>query len=150
MRTDHQYLGESKNVPTNKELWSRAKAAAGKKFSKHSAYKMAWASKWYKSKGGGWKVDESVDLTEELKIIVLEDLRDWFEEKWKRITTSGKIAGECGTSKDKTDPDRCLPANKAHSLTRAERAATAKKKRTKSGRKQVVSNTKKAKVKVKR
>ena len=45
-----------KNVPTNKALWSRAKAAARAKFDVYpSAYANAWASKWYKSKGGGWR-----------------------------------------------------------------------------------------------
>lgn len=83
-----------------------------------------------------------------IKEMIEEDLRDWFKQKWKRVTSSGKVAGECGTSKDKSNPDRCLPAAKAYSLSKKERAATAKKKKTKSkgGRKQFVANTKKAKV----
>lgn len=72
------------------------------------------------------------------------ELKKWREQKWVRITTSGDIAGPCGTSKNKNNPDRCLPITKAQSLTRAERAATAKKK--KASGKQFVSNTKKAKV----
>jgi hypothetical protein len=45
----------SKATPSNPALWSRAKAAARKKFDVYpSAYANAWASKWYKSKGGGW------------------------------------------------------------------------------------------------
>ena len=92
-------------------------------------------------------------LEESIRIIIQEmieeDLRKWFKQKWKRVTSSGKVAGECGTSKDKSNPDRCLPAAKAYSLSRKQRAATAKKKKTKSkgGRKQFVENTKKAKVK---
>jgi len=77
-----------------------------------------------------------------------ESLRDWFKkEKWVRISTSGDIAGPCGTSKNTKNPDRCLPKAKAQSLTKAERAATARKKKA-AGKKgaQVVSNTKKAKV----
>ena len=77
-----------------------------------------------------------------------ESLRDWFKkEKWVRITTSGDIAGPCGTSKNTKNPDRCLPKAKAQSLTKAERAATARKKKA-AGSKgaQVVPNTKKAKV----
>lgn len=90
-------------------------------------------------------------LDEALKEIILEDLRDWLKQKWKRVTSSGKVAGECGTSKDTSNPDRCLPASKAYSLSKKERAATAKKKKSKSkgGRKQFVPNTKKAKVKTK-
>lgn len=55
-----QYIIE-KNVPTNPELWSRAKSMAKQKFDVYpSAYANGWASKWYKSKGGGWKsLDES-------------------------------------------------------------------------------------------
>ena len=44
------------NSPTNPSLWSRAKSLAKKKFDVYpSAYANAWASKWYKSKGGSWK-----------------------------------------------------------------------------------------------
>jgi hypothetical protein len=47
---------EEENQPTNPALWSRAKALAKKKFDVYpSAYANGWASKWYKSKGGGWK-----------------------------------------------------------------------------------------------
>lgn len=47
---------KGKSVPTNPALWSRAKSAAKKKFDVYpSAYANAWAAKWYKSKGGGWK-----------------------------------------------------------------------------------------------
>lgn len=45
-----------KNVPTNPSLWSKAKSLAKSKFDVYpSAYANGWASKWYKSKGGGWK-----------------------------------------------------------------------------------------------
>jgi hypothetical protein len=45
----------SKAKPTNAALWSKAKSAAKAKFKVYpSAYANAWASKWYKSKGGGW------------------------------------------------------------------------------------------------
>ena len=85
----------------------------------------------------------------EVQNITLESLRDWFKkEKWVRISSSGNIAGDCGTSKNKKNPDRCLPKAKAQSLSKAERAATARKKKAagKKG-KTVVANTKKATVK---
>ena len=85
----------------------------------------------------------------EVQNITLESLRDWFKkEKWVRISSSGNIAGPCGTSKNKKNPDRCLPKAKAQSLSKAERAATARKKKAagKKG-KTVVANTKKATVK---
>lgn len=76
------------------------------------------------------------------------ELKKWRDQNWVRIGTDGKIKGKCGTSKDKKNPDRCLPAAKARSLSKKDRAATAKKKKS-AGRKgkTVVSNTKKAKVK---
>ena len=72
-------------------------------------------------------------------------LKDWVNEDWVRINSSGKIAGECGTSKNKKNPDRCLPRAKANSLSKAERAKTARKKK-REGRKgkTVVKNTKAA------
>ena len=44
------------------------------------------------------------------------ELKKWRDQKWVRIGTDGKIKGECGTSKDKKNPDRCLPIAKARSL----------------------------------
>jgi hypothetical protein len=54
---------DEKNVPTNPELWSRAKSLARSKFDVYpSAYANGWASKWYKEKGGNWKsVSEAKD-----------------------------------------------------------------------------------------
>ena len=80
--------------------------------------------------------------------ITLESLRDWFKkEKWVRISSSGNIAGPCGTSKNKKNPDRCLPLAKARSLSKRQLAKTARKKKA-AGRKgkQFVSNTPAAKV----
>jgi len=74
-------------------------------------------------------------------------LTNWFKEDWVRIGSDGKIAGKCGTSKNKKNPDRCLPRSKAESLTKSQRAATAKKKKAAGAKgKTVVANTKKAKV----
>ena len=74
------------------------------------------------------------------------ELKKWRDEKWVRIGLDGSIKGECGTSKDKKNPDRCLPLAKAKSMTKAERAATANKKKKEGKRKQFVSNTKAARV----
>ena len=56
-----------KNVPTNPELWSRAKSLARSKFDVYpSAYANGWASKWYKGKGGSWKsVSEAKEVGDE-------------------------------------------------------------------------------------
>jgi len=77
-------------------------------------------------------------------------LAEWRRQNWVRIGTDGSIKGPCGTSKDKKNPDRCLPKSKAQSLSKAERAKTARKKKA-AGRKgkTVVANTKKARVSMK-
>ena len=77
-------------------------------------------------------------------------LKKWRDEKWVRIGTDGSILGACGTSKDKKNPDRCLPMSKAKSLSKSERASTAKKKKSEGKKgKTVVANTPKAKVRLK-
>ncbi len=90
----------------------------------------------------------SADMQAFMRELIKESLRDWFKkEKWVRISSSGNIAGPCGTSKNKKNPDRCLPKAKAQSLTKGQRAATAaKKKKAGAKGKTVVKNTKKAKV----
>ena len=75
------------------------------------------------------------------------ELKKWLKQDWVRIGTDGKIKGPCGTSKDKKNPDRCLPRAKANSLSQAERASTARKKKKAGAKgKTVVGNTPAAKV----
>jgi len=51
-----EFSEERKNEPTNPSLWKKAIALAKKKFDVYpSAYANAWASKWYKGEGGGWR-----------------------------------------------------------------------------------------------
>ena len=76
-------------------------------------------------------------------------LKDWVKQDWVRFGTDGKIKGKCGTSKDKKNPDRCLPRSKANSLSQSQRATTAKKKKREGAKgKTVVKNTKPATVKM--
>ena len=80
----------------------------------------------------------------------MSQLAEWRKQNWVRIGIDGSIKGPCGTSKDKKNPDRCLPKRKALSLTKAERASTARKKKAGGAKgKTVVSNTPKAKVRSK-
>jgi len=88
------------------------------------------------------------EVNKKIERLLDESLRDWFKkEDWVRIDTQGNITGKCGTMKNKKRPSRCLPRAKANSLTKSERAATARKKKAggKKG-KQYVKNTKDAKV----
>ena len=73
------------------------------------------------------------------------ELKKWRQQKWVRIGTDGKIKGPCGTSKNKKNPDRCLPLAKARRLSKKALAATAKKKKASGGRRQFVSNTREVK-----
>ena len=74
----------------------------------------------------------------------MAQLKQWLKQNLVRIGTDGIIKGPCGMSKDKKNPDRCLPKRKALSLSKSERAATARKK--KQSKKTVVANTPRAKV----
>ena len=91
-------------------------------------------------------MDSKVEI---LRNYIRENLRNWFKkEKWKRIDTQGNIAGDCGTMPKGKKTQRCLPAAKARSLTKKQRAATSRKKTA--SKKQFVKNTKAAKVKLKK
>ena len=70
------------------------------------------------------------------------ELKKWREQKWVRIGTDGSIKGPCGTSKNKKNPDRCLPLAKARRLSKRALAATARTKKASGGKKQFISNTK--------
>jgi hypothetical protein len=128
----NELLFEKKLCPKGKAYYNRRKAAG----EKPSAYLSGRAVKVCKG------------LMEEDDLDMHESLRDWFEkEDWVRIDTAGNITGPCGTMKKGKATTRCLPRAKANSLTKAERAATARKKVAGSKKgDQFVPNTKKAKV----
>jgi len=124
-------LAEKKLCPKGRAYYNRRRAAG----EKPSAYLSGRAVKVCKG------LMEEDDLE--------ESLHDWFgKEDWVRIDTQGNITGPCGTMKKGHKTTRCLPRAKANSLTKAERAATSKKKA--SSDKQFVSNTEKAKVHLKK
>ena len=73
----------------------------------------------------------------------MSELKKWRDQKWVRIGTDGSILGECGTSPDKKNPDRCLPLAKARRLSKSKLASTAKKKKREGAKgKQFVKNVK--------
>jgi poly-gamma-glutamate capsule biosynthesis protein CapA/YwtB (metallophosphatase superfamily) len=127
----NEILAEKKLCPKGKAYYDR-RIAAGEK---PSAYLSGRAVKVCK----GLMEEDELD----------ESLRDWFKkEDWVRIDTQGNITGPCGTMKKGKATTRCLPRAKANRLTKAERAATARKKVAGSKKgKQFVPNTDKAKVK---
>ena len=142
-----QELIMEKLCPRGK-AYIKARKAAGEK---SSAYLSGRAVKVCKGqiKHGGKK---KKTWKENLDNLIRESLTDWFKkEDWVRIDTQGNITGPCGTMKKGKAKTRCLPRAKANSLTKAERAATARKKVAGSKKgKQFVPNTSKAKVKLKK
>ncbi len=65
-----------KNEPTNPELWSRAKSLARSKFDVYpSAYANGWAAKWYKKRGGSWRIKEEL-LPEEIFDLIEDVIED--------------------------------------------------------------------------
>ena len=47
---------KNRNIPTNKKLYARVKAAARRKFAVYpSAYANAWLVREYKKRGGGYR-----------------------------------------------------------------------------------------------
>jgi hypothetical protein len=77
-------------------------------------------------------------------------LKDWRDDNWRRVKSDGSDGGPCGTSKNKKNPDRCLPKRKMKSLTKSQRATTARKKKKAGAKgKQFVSNTPAARVSLK-
>ena len=55
-RTTRKKAGKRRNIPTNKKLYARVKAAARRKFAVYpSAYANAWLVRTYKKRGGGYR-----------------------------------------------------------------------------------------------
>jgi hypothetical protein len=117
------------NEPLDTDLWNRAIAEAKRRFDVYpSAYANAWASRWYKQRGGKWKASSAK---------AVKDLRDWFDEAWvdisKPIRENGKIVGyqPCGRSDTESEDGypKCLPKSKAMRLTEDERKKLVARKR---------------------
>lgn len=95
---------EEENKPTNPELWARAKSMAKKKFDVYpSAYANGWASKWYKSKGGGWKsVSEAVEPEKKDEY---DGEVDMAKNQLKRIISHAQHFHDMLTDKDQNLPE---------------------------------------------
>jgi hypothetical protein len=60
---------------------------------------------------------------------LVENLRNWFKEKWVRFGPDGKIRGDCARGSEGEGKPKCLPQKKAHSLGKKKRASAASRKR---------------------
>jgi hypothetical protein len=63
--------------------------------------------------------------------IVNENLRKWFKQKWVNIGKKKKGGGHppCGTSGKKRGYAKCVPASKAASMTKKQKASATRRKR---------------------
>jgi hypothetical protein len=62
---------------------------------------------------------------------MMENLRDWFKDKWVRFGPDGKIRGDCARGSESEGKPKCLPQAKAHALGKKGRASAAARKRRK-------------------
>ena len=62
----------------------------------------------------------------------LEDLRKWFGKgkkgDWVRVGTDGEIKGDCAREPGEGKP-KCMPRSKAYSMSKKDRASSARRKR---------------------
>jgi len=101
---------DEKNKPTNPALWSRAKSMARSKFDVYpSAYANGWASKWYKSKGGGWKsvsedtVQEGIGGIEDSPMSATNSVKAMESEHRKKNMKSARIIKSIYKKKGKNE-----------------------------------------------
>jgi len=98
---------EEKNSPTNPTLWSKAKSLARQKFDVYpSAYANGWASKWYKSKGGGWK-----SVSEDVETVLEKEGEDYIFGNSQKPTAYSDVNPSVGsaTSKKLYNTDQANP-----------------------------------------
>lgn len=78
---------------------------------------------------------EDVQLGADGQLVFAEDLdenlKNWFKQKWKRFGPDGKIRGDCARGSSKEGKPKCLPASKAYSMSKKDRAKSARRKRRK-------------------
>ena len=62
---------------------------------------------------------------------VHEDLKKWFKDKWVNIGKKNKDGSHppCGTSGKKRAYAKCVPASKARSMTKKQKASATRRKR---------------------
>lgn len=63
-----------------------------------------------------------------LRVSLLENLDDWFNEKWVRVDTKGNIKGDCAREEGEGKP-KCLPFDRARGMSKEDRARAARRKR---------------------
>ena len=108
--------------PLDKELYSRVKAAAKRKFTVFpSAYASAWMTEEYKRRGGKYKGKKPKG-----------GLKKWFKEKWVDISRPLEGGGfhVCGRAdSDSKKYPKCVPERIAKKMTKEEIKSAVRRKR---------------------
>lgn len=135
----------------------------------YARFAKQWANKigWVATTGQYWGQTNSVHFVlmrpnaakfaKDQDLEVMEDLRDWFKQKWVNIGKKKKGGGyaDCGTSGDKKGYAKCVPAKKAASMTKKEKESAVRRKRSaqnkkgRGGKKKAGSGKKPIRVKTK-
>ena len=136
----------------------------------YARFAKQWANKigWVATTGQYWGQTNSVHFVlmrpnaakfaKDQDLEVMEDLRDWFKQKWVNIGKKKKGGGyaDCGTSGDKKGYAKCVPAKKAASMTKKEKESAVRRKRSaqnkkgRGGKKKAGSGKKPIRVKTKK
>lgn len=58
-----------------------------------------------------------------------DDIGEWFDEEWVRISSEGNIMGSCGDRSSREGKPKCVKKAKAQRMTKAERRAAVRRKR---------------------
>lgn len=58
-----------------------------------------------------------------------DDIGQWFDENWVRISAEGRVLGACGDRGDREGKPKCVPKRRAQNMTKAERRAAVRRKR---------------------
>jgi hypothetical protein len=77
----------------------------------------------------GTRLQGSAFANTDLSNQLVENLRNWFKEKWVRFGPDGKIRGDCARGSEGEGKPKCLPQKKAHALGKKKRASAASRKR---------------------
>jgi hypothetical protein len=104
---------EEENKPTNPKLWAKWKAKAKAKFDVYpSAYANGWASKGYKSEGGGWKSVKE-ETIEDANGNTFAEVIDLIKPDPLVSEESGKVCEVCGKSPCECSPKRPMGGSSA-------------------------------------
>jgi hypothetical protein len=64
-------------------------------------------------------------------IMRADDIGQWFDENWVRISSEGRIMGPCGDRSTREGKPKCLPERRARSMSKSDLVSAVRRKRRK-------------------